>query len=235
MKDIDYDIKLNPQPTDTTCGPTCLHGIYDHYDMGIKHSEVIRRIRYTKGGGTLGVNLANHALKNNFNAKIITHNLNVFDPTWFSLPKDQMIIKLFKQSRKKRNHKIIESSERYLEFLSLGGEIAYEELSPINLYKLLEQHGPVICGLSATYLYWSKRERNKPIVYDDVKGYPQGHFVILSGMKGDLSVVEVTDPLKNNPLKKGQQYQMSTQHFINSILIGVITYDANIIILSKKD
>lgn len=234
MKDLDFNIPLHPQPTDTTCGPTCLHGIYQHQGLGMPLEEVIRRIRYNKGGGTLGVNLAIHALKNGFDAKIITHNLNVFDPTWFRLNRDQMVVKLFKQSRKKRNTKIIESSERYLELLSLGGEIGYEELSPINLYRLLENHGPVICGLSATYLYWSKRERNKPIVYDDVKGYPQGHFVILSGMKGDLSEVEITDPLKNNPLKKGQQYNMGTQHFINSILIGVITYDANIIILTRK-
>ncbi len=76
-------VDILPQPDDTTCGPTCLHAAYRYYGDIISLTQVIREVRKLKGGGTLAVFLACHALKRGYQAKIYTYNLHVFDPTWF--------------------------------------------------------------------------------------------------------------------------------------------------------
>ena len=52
-----------PQPTITTCGPTCLHSIYRYFNDSISLKQVISEVSMLEEGGTLAVFLANHALK----------------------------------------------------------------------------------------------------------------------------------------------------------------------------
>lgn len=233
-QDLLFNLRMSPQPTETTCGPTCLHGIYQHFGDPSVHEDVIREMPTTAGGGTLGVCLGLHALSRGYDVTIYTHNLNVFDPSWFYLDKMKMADKLLAQSAAKPHDiKTVEASNFYAEFLRLNGSIRFKELSPSFLHSLLLENGPMICGLSATYLYKINREINETGEYDDVKGYPQGHFVVLTGISGDFSQVEITDPLQPNPMTSKQKYRVGTQHFLNSLLIGVITYDANVVVLKK--
>lgn len=234
MNDLRFDIQISPQPTETTCGPTCLHSIFKYHGEKRSHQKLIDEITYTETGGTLGVNLGINAIKRGFQVDIYSHNLNVFDPTWFKLSKEDMIKKLNAQIQCKAGSRVSDASRHYVEFLKKGGAIKYSELTAEFLYETLQTCGPVICGLSATYLYMSERERNDTCEFDDINGFPQGHFVILSGMSGDLSTVEVSDPLSTNPFSEERKYQVKTQHLINSILIGVITYDANIMSITRE-
>lgn len=234
MKALNYKIDILSQPTETTCGPTCISSIYAYHGLQIPLEQTINEIKYTEGGGTLGVHLLLDALNKGFKASIYTHNLNVFDPSWFQLESEALHTKLLAQSQLDKDTKTVEASKHYAEFLEKGGEIHFEQLTPEFLYQILHDYGPVICGLSATYLYMSEREVGPDCRYDDLHGVPQGHFVILKGMTDDLMEVNIADPLATNPMGEGHKYKVSTQHFINSILIGVITYDANIMIISKE-
>jgi len=72
------------QPDDITCGPACLHSVYEYYGDSISLQRVITEVKSLKGGGTLAVLLGNHALKCGYKATIYTYNLHVFDPTWFT-------------------------------------------------------------------------------------------------------------------------------------------------------
>src|SRR5450432_4245796 len=78
---LDFDIKA--QPDEVTCGPTCLHALYQYYHDNISLKDVIKEVKSLKTGGTLAVMLGNHALKRGYRAFIYTYNLNIFDPTWF--------------------------------------------------------------------------------------------------------------------------------------------------------
>lgn len=234
MQDLLFNLRMRPQPNETTCGPTCLHGIYQLYGDDVDHNQLIQEIPVTKGGGTLGVCLGLHALRRGYDVTIYTHNLHVFDPSWFYLNREKMGEKLLAQAAAKPDDtKTVEASQFYADFLKLNGNILFKDLNPSFLHNLLLQNGPLICGLSATYLYKINREINETGEYDDVKGYPQGHFVVLSGILGNLSEVEVTDPLQPNPMTSKQKYRVGTQHFLNSLLIGVITYDANLVVIRR--
>jgi ABC-type bacteriocin/lantibiotic exporter with double-glycine peptidase domain len=78
---LNFDIKA--QPDEVTCGPTCLHALYQYYRDEIGLKEVIAEVKSLKSGGTLAVMLGNHALKRGYKASLYTYNLNTFDPSWF--------------------------------------------------------------------------------------------------------------------------------------------------------
>jgi ABC-type bacteriocin/lantibiotic exporter with double-glycine peptidase domain len=81
---LGFDIQS--QPDKVTCGPTCLHALYQYYGEDISLKQVVREVKQLKAGGTLAVMLGNHALKRGYKALIYTYNLTVFDPSWFKYP-----------------------------------------------------------------------------------------------------------------------------------------------------
>lgn len=232
--DIRYPLKIKAQPTESTCGPTCLHALYKFHDHQVKLETVISEINELESGGVLGVQLGVHALEQGFRSQIYTHNIRVFDPTWFQLSREDMLNKLELQIKGPKSSRVKSATSLYHEFISKGGEVLLETLTPELLLRLVQQNGPIITGLSATYLYRSPREHGPNCDYDDVLGDPQGHFVIITGVSEDGKTAWISDPHEHNPAYEGQHYSVNTMELINSILIGVITYDANLILIQPE-
>ena len=225
---LNFDIKA--QPDDITCGPTCLHAIYQYYHDDILLKDVVNEVKSLKTGGTLAVMLGNHALKRGYKAHIYTYNLNVFDPTWFSLSQNKMIDNLKKQMRYKfRSKKLLVASKAYIKFIESGGTIQQTELDQHLLKKYLKKSTPILTGLSATYLYGTQREIPATNKYDSIKGEPVGHFVIINGYEEATNTIYLADPMNPNPLKS-QYYSVSFDRLINSIMLGIVTYDANLLV-----
>ncbi|PKD43533.1 C39 family peptidase [Rhodohalobacter barkolensis] len=227
-------IPIKKQPDETTCGPTSLHSLYEYYKDPVTLSTVIDEVLQFEEGGTVGALLGVHALLRGYNAKIYTYNLQVFDPTWFVLDKESLIVKLNEQQSIKNETKLTTVTEAYVSFLNLGGKLHFEDLRPALLRKYLKNGHPIIAGLSATYLYKSKREYGPNSDYDDLRGEPAGHFVLLSGYDPETREVQIADPISHNPLGEGMIYRMKIDTVINAILLGIITYDANLIIITPK-
>lgn len=225
-------LPILPQPDDVTCGPTCLHAVYRHHGLDLDLEAVIGSVNVLHGGGTLAVYLGIDALRRGFRARLQTYNLRVFDPSWAGLPAEAMVDKLKAQLQYKGGKKFTEATFAYIEFLELGGRIAFDDLEPGLLKGWLERRVPVLTGLSATYLYDSTREytnaRNQA-VFHDLKGEPTGHFVVLYGMEGEE--VLLADPYKDNPIRRDHHYAVGMGRLINAILLGIMTYDANLLIL----
>lgn len=224
------------QPDDSTCGPTCLHAVYRYLGDEIPLADLIAQIPQIEGGGTLAVNLANHALRRGYGALIVTYNLTVFDPSWFEGRTPDLAERLRAQTRVKRNRKLAEATEAYLEFLRLGGELVMEDLTPALLRHWLEQDRPILTGLSATFLYRSPRETGTDeLVEDDLRGVPTGHFVVLCGWDPEERRVRVADPLENNPRFQQHIYWLPVERVINAILLGVLTFDANLLLIEAPE
>lgn len=233
MKNKSLRLDISRQPNDSTCGPTSLHAVYNYFNEDFTLEEVIDSIEYLDSGGTLAVMLGIDALKKGFQAEIITYNLKVFDPSWFQNENINLIEKLKEQLRFKKTPKFKQASLAYIQFLEKGGKITYKTLNKDLLQSYLIQEIPILTGLSATYLYNEEREYGEePVLYDDIKGQPSGHFVVLSGINYEDSTVMVSDPLHANPFET-QNYSVDMDHLICAILLGVITYDANLLIIYK--
>lgn len=228
--------EISPQPDDRTCGATCLHAIYRYYGDDMELSTLVNEVPQLANGGTLGVFLANHALHRGYGAEIHTYNLQMFDPTWFE-PGVDLATRIRRQAQIKQAERIRGASEGYLEFLSLGGRLAYHELTAGLLYGYLQRGLPILTGLSATYLYQSAREDPTTDQPDDVGGEPVGHFVVLCGYEAASHTVAIADPLSSNPLADDQLYTVSYERLIGAILLGIVTYDANLLVIHprKKD
>jgi Peptidase_C39 like family len=226
---LPFDIA--PQPDEITCGPTCLQAIYRYYLDSISLAETIGAVPMLEGGGTLAVLLACHALQRGYRATIYTYKLQLFDPTWIELSPGALSDKLRSQLRFKSDPRLHAATAGYLDFLELGGELRAKDLSGALLRGFLNQGTPIIAGLSATFLYRSAREFGPNCDYDDIRGEPSGHFVVLHGYDREARTVHVADPLKSNPLTGTQNYTASIDRVINAILLGVLTYDANLLIV----
>ncbi len=227
------EVDIHPQPNDETCGPTSLQAVYKYFNDNISLEDVIDQVRSLKTGGTLAVMLGNHALKRGYSAKLITYDLQMFDPTWFS-GEISLEDKLGEQLKYKTNKKFKTATQAYLKFLSGGGEILFEELSSKLIRNILEQGTPILTGLSATYLYNSAREIPETNEYDDLQGKPTGHFVVIRGFDPIKRLVYIADPLESNPISDTQYYLVNLRRLINSILLGAITYDANLLVIKPK-
>lgn len=228
-------IKIMPQPDDVTCGPTSLHAVYHYFNDKISLQKVISEISYLEEGGTLAVMLALHALRRGYEAKIYTYNLSMFDPTWFN-EKVDIAAKLAEQRKHKKSKKLHNASDAYIKFLNHGGTLEFTNLTPSLFKKVFEKKLPILTGLSATYLYNCAREGwvNNKAVYDDVRGYPTGHFVILSGYDEETRKVVVADPNRENPVSHNNYYTVKVSRLINSIMLGILTFDANLLIINPK-
>lgn len=229
---LDFDIKA--QPDEVTCGPTCLHAMYQYYDDDISLRQVITEVKQLKNGGTLAVMMGNHALQRGYHASIYTYNLNVMDPTWFKLSSRKMIENLRRQMRYKSNRrKLTVASKAYINFLQSGGKLLSAELDEHLIKGYLKKSTPILAGLSATYLYGTPREIPTTNKYDSIRGEPVGHFAIINGYNTDDGTVYLADPMNPNPLKS-QYYSVTFDRLLNSIMLGIVTYDANLLIIEPK-
>ena len=123
-----------------------------------------------------------------------------------------------------------------MQYLEKGGEIRFKDLNGNLLRYYLKRDIPILTVLSATYLYRCARERDLEdrMVYDDIAGEPTGHFVVLSGYKLNNRTVSVSDPYSSNPKYLKHYYDVKVDRLINAILLGILTYDANLVVIEPK-
>ena len=115
--------------------------------------------------------------------------------------------------------------------------MCFQTLNTALLNNYFKKNIPIMTGLSATYLYGCLREyyTDEGIsVYDDVRGSPCGHFVILCGYDEGKKHAIIADPHKENPLAHNNYYYVDINRLINAIMLGVITSDGTLIIVEPK-
>lgn len=177
--------------------------------------------------------LGSHAVRRGYRATIYSYNLQLFDPTWFALPQPELRERLERQRRYKTDPKLQIATAAYIEFLELGGKVIFADLSEELLRKHLSIEQPVLTGLSATYLYGTPRELGPD--YDDVRGEPVGHFVVICGYDPEERRVLIADPLDPNPVSAEPVYPVSFNRLTGAVFLGIVTYDANLLVVEPKE
>ncbi len=223
------NLTIQPQPDPTTCGPTCLHAVYRYWGDELSLEQLIAETPALPEGGTLAVHLGAHALDRGYRARLYSFNLNLFDPTWFREGVD-LRRKLDEQASEKHDPKLRHASRAYADFLARGGEVQMDDLTPNLIRRHIAAGRPILAGVSATRLYNCARELPDG-AYDDVRGTPQGHFVVVAGLRGAEALV--ADPW---PEAHGDGlYWVANERLVNSILLGVLTYDGNLLIVEPRE
>ncbi len=230
------NIHMLAQPNDVTCGPTSLHAVYSYLKRDYSLDHIIGSVNSLKDGGTLAVYLGLDAINRGFSAVVHSYNLRLLDPSWNSISSFQLAEKLKLQKEYKEGKKFSEVSDAYISFINAGGVVDFEDLSADLLKRYIFEGSPVLAGLNATYLYEFPRERtlhNNKTVYDDIKGTAAGHFVVICGYKDEHFYV--ADPYRDNPFSDTHLYSVHYQRLLNAIMLGIITYDANLLVIREND
>lgn len=223
-------VETLPQPDETTCGPTCLHALYRYWGDTEPLETIIARAHRLEHGGTFAVFLACDALRKGYQATIYTYNITVFDPTWFGCEVD-IAERLERQREIKADYRLQHATEGYLEFLRLGGRLRFLDLTTGLIHGVLRKKLPIITGLSATYLYRSPREFGPDGVPDDICGLPAGHFVVIAGYNDVRSTLLVVDPYQPTPYGPSHEYWLGAERVLGAILLGIVTHDANLLVV----
>ncbi len=237
MEGVHFEILS--QPNDTTCGPTCLQAVYAYWNDVLPLEQVIQECGALQEGGTLASLLGRHALDRRYEATMYTFNLRVFDPTWFG-PRGMATVnleqKLQAQINVKDNAKLQRACHAYLEFLRRGGQVKMVDLTRRLIRDYLNGSVPILTGLSSTFLYRAAREIGPQCTPDDIRGLPTGHFVVLCGYDRRTKMVRIADPYLPNPLgPHDNYYEVSVDRVVCAILLGALTYDANLLILKPTN
>lgn len=232
--DVKLKISIDSQPDDSTCGPTCLHAVYQYFQDPVDLKQIIQEVPSLEGGGTLGVMLANHALAKGYRCSIYTYNLMIYDPTWF-LPGVDLKSRLAARAAKITDPKQKLAIKQYIHFIEQGGKLYFQDLTRSLLRNFLKRNIPILTGLNSTYLYRTMRVYGPKMQDDDIRGDVVGHFVVLCGYDKDEKTVMVADPYPGNPYSKDRMYAAELDRVIGAILLGVMTYDANFIIIEPSD
>ncbi|MGQ0561050.1 MAG: peptidase-C39 like family protein [Gemmatimonadota bacterium] len=229
----ELDVERIVQPDEVTCGPTCLRKVFAYFGRPLPLPEVLATLERNEDGGTLAVFLGIAALKQGFGARIYSYDLRIFDPTWFGLDAAALNEKIFERFPYLAEEKRLRAAGAYIRFLEMGGELAFDELTPALIRTILDRDHPVLAGLSATYLYRFPRERwdaeLRRHVDDDVRGEPTGHFVVISGYDHWGRKLSVVDPSEHVPVSHKGRISVDSERLINAILLGDVTYDAGLL------
>ncbi len=229
---VSLPFTIHRQPDDVTCGPTCLQAVYAYHGHDVPVQDLVRSVPKLDAGGTLGVLLATDALARGFRVKVVTWNLRIFDPTWFRDPRPPLVAKLRARAEAKPDRpKLQLAASAYADFVERGGKVEFRDLEPALLRNALRRRIPILTGLSATFLYREERQREDDDVPDDLRGDPVGHFVVLTGYDARKREVHVSDPMHPNALSTTHTYRVGIERLVGAIYLGVLTYDANLILI----
>jgi Peptidase_C39 like family len=226
------DVPRFEQPDDVTCGPTCLTQVFRFFGYAKTLPDVIAETPRNPDGGTLAVYLGIGALANGFRPTIYPYSLRVFDPTWRDLSRTRIIDKLRQRKTRMDSYKLRRAIDAYVTYLEDGGQLLFDELTRDLLVGLLRGGQPILTGLSATYLYRTPREYDNQ--YDDIRGQPAGHFVVICGYYPKSDKFVIRDPSTHSPFSRSGKYSVPAERLIPAILLGDVTYDAVLLVLSPR-
>lgn len=238
MKEKEHLLKftMHQQPDGVSCGPTCLNAIYQYWGNQGELQHIRHEIDYTETGGTLAVLLGKHALKQGFKAKLQSVNIEIVDPTWFACERDILMGKLLTQLAHTSDLKKRKTTQAYFDFLELGGEIQFFNLTFEFIQQAIEQGVPILSGVCATWLYQNMRDYtdgDNRVVYDEWLGKPTGHFVVIYGYEPQKQLLYIADPYLPHPLSNSHHYTISFSHWLHAHLLGIMSHDAELLMIKK--
>ncbi|MFH0836749.1 MAG: C39 family peptidase [Candidatus Aenigmatarchaeota archaeon] len=178
-----------------TCGPSCLQQIFAYHGKIVDLDDIIKILDKKKGfvlTGTSTWHLGFCADAFGYKSDVISYDVNIIDPTWMKLSKKELVKKITKRIILE---KLSFSKTRLMamqDYILYGGSYSFTMPSKDILLKYLKKKIPVIIRLCSTLLYNNSRIDWNSCKFNDIKGYPFGHYVVVSGYENGHFII--TDP-----------------------------------------
>lgn len=241
MKSISYNIPLVIQGT-SECLQASSSMLLQYYHIAKSLDDVKKEISVyvTTEGKPLGTSIGHigsYWQSQGFETKIHCVDVEIFDRTWQSLSKEELIKNLNARKDYIKHHKYNKEImdyiiDGYIEFIKKGGSITLPIIDENYLYTLLVQD-PFIASVNYNFLQDAPK-----LVYpqipsgqmreDSIEGETSTHAIIISGYDdGDFIIV---DPY---PKTAGRQ-KISSAQLIGAIYLAESDFDPLLISVEKN-
>ncbi len=210
MQAISWNVKPQTQPTSTTCSPTALSILLEHYGDEISPIDIEAKVPQStnhKGEklGTIQQHLATWCLGRGYGVSMYTFDCQIIDQSWSELNENEVLERL-----KLRKYGWVvpsmgkdwtqEYTQSYIDFLNSGGHLNITNAVTTRLlYKRIKK-GPILACLSYSTLYGAMRARiesDAESPEDDIKGRALNHTVVVYGID-DNGNFKIADPSRAN-------------------------------------
>lgn len=220
IKVIIMKIKLSvprfQQENDRFCGPAALQSVLAYYGKNVSQLDIRKATKATKKGkGVWLPYLGAYAKRLGFDVELIMFDTNFIDPTWKNLNKKELIKKLTKRMKIKKELKGGYKSLIY--FLKCGGKLSLKIPNEKIILESLKNKIPPIISVCNTIFYKSIRfYKDKG---NDIRGVHGGHIIAINGYDGTNFLV--ADPaVDEKKYKIFHKTKISRDHLLFSWFMG---------------
>ncbi len=235
MKKIQYDVPLITQVGEE-CVQTSTAQLLQFYSKNKSVREIKNEVPVYVGedGHVLGTSIGHIATflqKQGFKTTLHCVDLEIFDQSWHSLPREGLLTKLNQRLPHLVHSRYDKEAcavivDGYRTFLHAGGTITFPVVDPKYFQDLLAK-GPFLAVVSYTFLNnWERlhfSDSQKKIIKDSIKGSPTTHMVVVSGC--DDTTFQIVDP---DPINGGIR-TVSANKLMGSYYLAAVDMDAMLI------
>lgn len=228
-------LNILPQINHQLSGAETLRGIYAYYGEDISMDDLVVSTTRFSNRRLRPLALAIDALERGYAVTVHCCDTRIFDLSWMGLVSSELKEKLEYHKSKADSVHLTQTFDAYIQILEKGGTIDLSEINRAVIRKAVELKAPIIAAVSATHLFHSKREyldsKDRPVL-DDAKGKTAGHLVAVTAWVG--KEITLHDPYLANPITGKAKYKVYISRLMRSILLGVLSYDAQMVVITKK-
>jgi hypothetical protein len=183
-----------------------------------------------KGMATYAPQLARHMQKNGLKTKVHVSGSRIASPAWADISRQELVEKLKDWLTCHPKDEWSLNNLFVLFYLQEGGDLAIESYTAESLKGMLDHGSTLIVCVDENWV-WGHRLKRSPkgeeVQIDDIAGKLGGHFVVVTGYKGDQ--FRVLDPFPTNLPGRHGEYDIDVNQLTNASL----TWDPQIIEILK--
>ena len=199
-----------------TCGPVCLLNIYKEIGIETDLKTILKELKINDKTTTYPAQLGTHLLSKGLNPILINSTPQTVSPSWENLSEKDVTAKLEQWIKINKKNKWLKSVKWLISYLKKGGKLKIADLTTSLIDRYLNEGYKVICCLEESWI-WGERKIEEKAVFDDIKGSPRGHFIILYSHTGNEYLV--SDPFPTGMKNKEGLYKLNKDKLLVATLV----------------
>lgn len=198
------------------CGPICLLNIYEYYKKDISLNKILKDLNIELKEQTHCAQLARHLNNNKLKTTIYSSCAGNISPDWKGKTQEEIVELLKRWVTYNYRNSWLKDALYLLFYLQEGGNIKIVDLSKEIIDKCLEEKHLILTSLDDSWL-WGKRKINQQAKYDSIKGYANGHSIVIYGKTKDKYLISDSYPTEIEG--KDGLYSVNKDKLLVSILL----------------
>ena len=223
----DYHVFQGPHSD--ICGPCSLAMVYSLKGKPVTLDDVLRDFKLDhKGKPMWASQLIRHLHKNGLATTLTVSTSRVASPAWANLSKVELIenLKTWLTLHPKDDWHF--NNMNVLFYLQEGGQLNLASYTASSLKAMLDNGSMLILCIDEDWVWGHRLDRSgEQVRVDDLSGYLEGHFVVVTGYEGNM--FHVLDPYPTNIEGRHGMYDVEEERIVNASL----TWDPQVIEILK--